>query len=99
MDDVGCGLASIWPDFWRLSCFNRDCAFIRVDHLCVDWLVHGSCAPLLVCADTVVLTLLYNVLAWTFPSVMIQTWATYPFPLITLLIGVMLVWVARQEKQ
>ncbi|MDN6221630.1 MAG: hypothetical protein L0J29_02555 [Lacticaseibacillus paracasei] len=48
---------------------------------------------------TLVLTLLYNVLAWTFPSVMIQTWATYPFPLITLLIGVMLVWVARQEKQ
>jgi Ca2+/Na+ antiporter len=48
---------------------------------------------------TLVLTLLYNVLAWTFPSVMIQTWATYPFPLITLLIGAMLVWVARQEKQ
>ncbi|WP_123021729.1 hypothetical protein [Lacticaseibacillus paracasei] len=48
---------------------------------------------------TLMLTLLYNVLAWTFPSVMIQTWATYPFPLITLLIGVMLVWVARQEKQ
>ncbi|EPC95603.1 hypothetical protein Lpp227_10290, partial [Lacticaseibacillus paracasei subsp. paracasei Lpp227] len=33
-----------------------------------------------------------------FPSVMIQTWATYPFPLITLLIGAMLVWVARQEN-
>ena len=64
MDDVGCGLASIWPDVL-----------------------------------TLVLTLLYNVLAGTFPSVMIQTWATYPFPLITLLIGVMLVWVARQEKQ
>lgn len=98
MDDVGCRLASIWPDFWRLSCFNRDCAFIRlIFYALIGWFMDPTHRYWYVL--TLVLTLLYNVLAWTFPSVMIQTWATYPFPLITLLIGVMLVWVARQEKQ
>jgi hypothetical protein len=98
MDDVGCGLASIWPDFWGLSCFNRDCAFIRVDHLCVDWLVHGSCAPLLVCADTGANFAVQRV-SLDLSQRHDPNMGHISIPLITLLIGVMLVWVARQEKQ
>ncbi len=47
---------------------------------------------------TLVVTLIYNVLAWSFPKIMVQRWATYPFPMLTLIIGCLMAWIAWREQ-